>query len=487
MPVSRNATRGRNAARLVTLEEELHTQIEGILQQREQDTPWNEIEGLSDYETPAEARTAFSELTARHTEVREDLEAIANTRADLREGRSYGAEVGRGREYAETDVPYRAAPSREMQADRPTLDEAFARMMSREGAIQALHSGGEGGLRVNAEDVNLTEFLTRREGRQNFLDARGQQFAAIDIGTGNQGLGLPQAMIPGTPIAFGSGMFFSDLFESRAWTMMEAAGPSWRAGTATANTRASAKIGASGRTGNVEAVGTIARYDDALTQTMVYVDDEWQAESLSADAIQFAVDSLSYEYQDATSYQCAQGNGTSPNNHGFRSYSGGTANTNAARAAREQTSEFHNELAASALITKIMSLRSTLASRGWPPTTIALSPEAFEPLTSTQVSDGTPFDSAFGALFASMSQTLRGMRMYEIVRGFPAAAANSSLAWLYPFMGRARAVHFARGFRLQRDEYTQADDAETRYRLYCLDALQVTQPIALGELYGAAS
>lgn len=459
-----NATGGRNAVRLVADERELGDLIEIVLQRREQATDWHEIPELGEFEEREAARDAFGKLRDRYAQLTQDLEDVDSTRELLSGGRDLVNRV----------IPQRAAPSPAMMADRPTLTEAFVDAVERRGrsGLPVGSQAGEG-IQVLAEDVNLAA-----------LAGPTRMFATIDIGTGTSGLNLPQGVTPGTAPAFGGGVMAIDLFEFRAWTMPETAGPRWRArtGHAAANTLRA--------TGSNDAVGEIAVYDDPLVLGSVYADIERLAAASSADAVAIAMDDLEYEYRAGMSFQAVQGTGGTrsnhrDDNHGFAAYTGGSGN--AGRGAVGTLAQAANELTLADTVEGLMDLRSTLSERGWSPMTIMLSAAAFAPLTTGQISDGTNLASLFGALFAEMNQSLRGMRIYEVVVGFPANANGSTVAILYPFSGLASAVHYARAFEILRDPYTQAGDAEVRYRLFSYDALKIKQPIAIGELNSAAS
>ena len=474
-----NSTGAKNTTRLVTLQEELGGRIRGMLEQRQQDVPWHEIEGLTQYEDRESARNAFGELQQQYEDVIADLELLDGV-TDLTQ---------RGRRFADQVIPARAAPTPAMMTDRPPFVEAMAQAVYQavrsDGDRAVVGQGPDQGVYVQAEDVNLLSMHGPHR-----LGLSPHNYAEWDIGsTGDQGLGLPQGFIPGSAPPFMSGVMAIDLFQPRAMTVPNTSGIRWNARTANANVRSSFKIASRASVGAQDAASTNRRLSDNLTQGMLHVDAEWQAIDAATDTLPIVMQDLDYEYRDAMSYQALQAAGANDDNRGFAYYSSTTGAGDVTNlAAREVLDQFHDELTAADFISHFMSLRSTLAVRGHPPMVALVAPEQFEPLTATQVTDGTPFDSAFGALFATMQQTLRGIRLIEVVRGFAAVdGADDIVSWLYPFSGPADAVHFMRGFRIQRDEYTQADNAQTRWRLYCEDALRVGQPHALGVIRGAAS
>ena len=443
-----NATGGRNASRLVTLESALHEQIELILQEREQDTAWHEITALASHETREAAQHAFGEMRTRYQGVVADLSAIADARE----------EFAAARNFADQAIPERAAPTPAMMADRPTLREAFSRAAHSIGGAANIPNEQGRGLRVMAEDVNLTRL-----------------HAAIDVGTGNQGLDTPGAITPGTPLAFGMGMMMIDLFEARAFTIPNSSKVQWNAGASDGGI-ANFKL-ADGATSSADGVGNIGNYEDDLTRGQLFADVDMRAADGTTDAIGFAMESLEYGARHAWSNQAVVGTGVAPSNHGAEAYIGtGLAGATAA------TTQAFGAVTGAQAVGYLIDLRTALANRGWPPMVYAINSTIFGDLMQTQMTTGTGFDSVFGPLYSQMIPMLRGSRVAEIVRGFvtPAAAATWCIA--YPFQGLANAIHWMQYFELLRDPYTQADDGQIRYRLFSWDAIQYAQPRALGTL-----
>ena len=451
MPAAANATGARNKNRLITVSEALHAEIEAILQEREQDTPWHRITALQEHETKDAARAAFGEMRARYRETLDDLSEIGGAREDFAEQRTYVDQL----------IPERAAPTPAMMSDRPTLRDAFIRAAHAAGGVVPEGNGQQSGsgLRVHAEDVNLP-----------------QLHAAIDVGTGNQGLDTPGAITPGTPLAFGNGMMMVDLFQARAWTLPNTSKIQWNAGSSDGGV-ANFK-GADGSNTQQDAVGNIGNYEEDLTRGHLYADVDMRAGATTDDAINFAMDSLNYSSRHAWSNQAVTGNGTSPNNHGFESYIGASL-----PGTTTKTTQAFGAVTGAQQIGYMINKRTDLAKRGWPPMVYALNPTAYGLFMTEQFTTGTGFEGVFGPLYATMQASLRGTRIVEIVRGMADAAADATWCVAYPFdQGMASAVHWLQYFELLRDPFTRVNNAEIRYHLFCWDGFQVKQPRALGTL-----